>query len=237
MATTRLGAYPVREFNGLIFAYLGPPNAQPAFPIYDTFALPDTVTTPYAMKFNCNWIQVLDAIADPVHTAFLHHDQFSPGFGELGEIRFYEREKIRFLGVASRRVGDNVWVRVNELILPNFTQAGAAFAVDGSAEKRFGRSAFTRWVVPNDDAHCTAFAWANFGDRADRSNTHAARNRAHRARRNHRTNLSPTPTKPRRFGSDRRHGRNRRPRRRTLCYRPTAASRYTAAAYEDYVAI
>ncbi len=167
MQTTRLGAYPVREYNGLIFAYLGPPDARPPFPIYDTFELPDTVMSPYATPFNCNWLQVLDAIADPVHTAFLHHNQFSDGFGQLGEIRFYERDKTRFLGTATRRVGANVWVRVNELILPNFTQSGAAFAVDGSVEKHFGRSAFTRWVVPIDDTHCMACAWGNFGARAD----------------------------------------------------------------------
>ena len=167
MQTTRLGAYPVREYKGLIFAYLGPPEAQPQFPIYDTFDLPDMLMTPYSAPFDCNWIQVLDAIVDPAHTAFLHQAQFSDGFGELGEIRFYERQKTRFLGTATRRVGDNVWVRVNELILPNFTQSGAAFAVDGTTEKYFGRSAFTRWVVPLDDEHCVAFAWGNFGERAD----------------------------------------------------------------------
>ncbi len=163
----RLGAYPVREYKGLIFAYCGPPEALPPFPVYDTFELPDMVMSPYLVRFNCNWIQVLDAIVDPVHTAFLHCNQFSDGFGQLGEIKFYERQQTRFLGTATRRVGDNVWVRVNELILPNFTQSGAAFAVDGTAQRLFGRSAFTRWVVPVDDQHCMACAWGNFGERAD----------------------------------------------------------------------
>ena len=167
METERLGAYPVHDYKGLIFAYTGPPDEQPPFPVYDTFELPDMVMTPYAVSFNCNWIQVLDAIVDPVHTAFLHQGQFSDGFGELGEIQFYEQQKTRVLGTAVRRVGDNIWVRVNELILPNFTQSGAAFAVDGTTEKYFGRSAFTRWVVPVDDEHCVAFAWGNFGERAD----------------------------------------------------------------------
>ena len=167
MEHIHLGAYPVREFRGLLFAYLGPPEEIPAFPLYDTYEIPDLVMTPYAVPFNCNWIQVLDAIVDPVHTAFLHESQFSDGFGKLGAIEFYHRDKIRFLGTASRRVGENIWVRVNELILPNFTQAGAAFACDGTQPRHFGRSAFTRWVVPLDDRHTMAFAWGNFGDRAD----------------------------------------------------------------------
>src|SRR5262249_59410968 len=40
------GAYPTREFAGLIFAYMGPPDRMPAFPIYDTFDLPGLVLAP-----------------------------------------------------------------------------------------------------------------------------------------------------------------------------------------------
>ena len=166
-ANLRLGAYPVKDFKGLLFAYLGPPEELPAFPIYDTFDIPGMIMTPYSAHFKCNWIQVLDAIVDPVHTAFLHQSQFSDGFGMLGELEFYNRQNSRFLGTATRRVGDNIWVRVNELILPNFTQAGAAFAADGTRIRHFGRSAFTRWVVPLDDENCMAFAWGNFGERGD----------------------------------------------------------------------
>ncbi|NIR61796.1 MAG: aromatic ring-hydroxylating dioxygenase subunit alpha, partial [Gammaproteobacteria bacterium] len=61
----------------------------------------------------------------------------------------------------------NVWLRLNELVLPNFTQAGAAFATDGTARRLYGRSAFSRWVVPVDDEHTLAIAWANFGERGD----------------------------------------------------------------------
>ncbi len=67
----------------------------------------------------------------------------------------------------TRRVGDNVWLRVNELVLPNFTQAGSAFAADGTEVRYYGRSSFTRWVVPLDDENTTCFAWANFGQRGD----------------------------------------------------------------------
>lgn len=168
--SVRLGAYPVREYRGLIFAYLGPPEARPAFPVYDTCEIPDQVSVPYEAPFACNWLQVLDAILDPIHTSFLHsragRTQYSEGLGEYGELGFIERS-IRFLGTNTRRVGDNVWVRVNELIAPNFTQAGAAFATDGTRPRYFGRSAFTRWVVPIDDERTIAFAWANFGERGD----------------------------------------------------------------------
>ncbi len=166
----RLGAYPVKEYKGLIFAYLGPPEEVPKFSIYDTFEMPGMEMVPYKAPFRCNWLQVLDAIVDPIHTSILHSSasrpQFSQELGELGKLAFFERS-IRLLGTNTRRVGDNVWVRVNEVILPNFTQAGAAFATDGTKPRYFGRSAFTRWVVPIDDTNTIAYAWANFGERGD----------------------------------------------------------------------
>jgi len=168
--TFKLGAYPIIEFNGLVFSYLGPIDKIPEFPHYDAFEIPGNTSSPYRIDYNCNWIQVLDAIMDPVHTSFLHGQssgiQFSKGFAEVGEIDFYEKG-IQYLGCNTRRINDNVWIRVNELILPNFTQAGAAFAADGTKSRYFGRSSFTRWVVPIDDHHCVALAWANFGERGD----------------------------------------------------------------------
>ena len=166
----RLGAYPAFEYRGLVFAWLGPPDEMPEFPVYDTFELPDTEMVPYRAPFRCNWLQVLDAILDPIHTSFLHasisREQFSAGFGEIGRIDFFDRAPW-LAGTNTRRVGDNVWFRVNELVLPNFTQAGAAFAADGTRQRYYGRTAFVRWVVPIDDENTTALAWACFGERGD----------------------------------------------------------------------
>ena len=168
--TFKLGAYPVIDFNGLVFAYMGPMDKIPDFPFYDAFKITGNTTRPYRIDYSCNWIQVLDAIMDPVHTSFLHGQssgiQFSEGFAEVGEIEFFERG-VQYLGCNTRRIDDNVWIRVNELILPNFTQAGAAFAADGTKTRYFGRSSFTRWVVPVDNHNCIALAWGNFGERGD----------------------------------------------------------------------
>jgi phenylpropionate dioxygenase-like ring-hydroxylating dioxygenase large terminal subunit len=53
------GAYPVLEYNGLLFAYMGPPDKQPDFPIFDTFDLPgyELVAIP-GYVWPCNWLQV-----------------------------------------------------------------------------------------------------------------------------------------------------------------------------------
>ncbi len=169
-ARVRLGAYPVVEYAGLVFAYLGPADRMPDFPWYDSFETPGITRRPYRADYACNWLQVLDAIMDPVHTTFLHSlnggAQFSEAMKEIGELQVFERG-LQFLGSNTRRVGDFAWIRVNELVLPNFTQAGSAFTADGTRAHYFGRSSFTRWVVPVDDRRSMSLAWANFGERGD----------------------------------------------------------------------
>jgi nitrite reductase/ring-hydroxylating ferredoxin subunit len=166
----KLGAYPVVEYKGLIFSYMGPIVEMPEFPVFDSMEFEKMEMVPYKAPFRCNWLQVLDAILDPLHTSFLHSNigrvQFSEGFGEVGQMDFFERD-VWMLGVNTRRVGENVWFRVNELVLPNFTQAGSAFAADGTQRRLYGRSSFTRWVVPVDDENTLALAWSNFGERGD----------------------------------------------------------------------
>ncbi len=166
----KLGAYPVVEYKGLIFSYMGPIAEMPEFPVFDAMEFEKMEMVPYKAPFRCNWLQVQDAILDPLHTSFLHSNigrvQFSEGFGEVGQMDFFERD-VWMLGVNTRRVGENVWFRVNELVLPNFTQAGSAFASDGTQRRLYGRSSFTRWVVPVDDENTLALAWANFGERGD----------------------------------------------------------------------
>ena len=53
LKAVRQGAYPGHEYKGLIFAYLGPPDEKPVFPIYDTFEIPDDEIVPYACDFPC----------------------------------------------------------------------------------------------------------------------------------------------------------------------------------------
>src|SRR5919204_347897 len=42
------GAYPTHEFCGLVFAYMGPPDTKPVFPMYDTFNVPGFTLQPAA---------------------------------------------------------------------------------------------------------------------------------------------------------------------------------------------
>src|SRR5206468_642897 len=110
------GAYPTHEFCGLVFAYMGPPEARPVFPIYDTFEVPGLTLQPAAeFTLPCNWIQVKDNAMDPVHTSFLHAISsgyhFTEAFGELAELEWQETP-YGMIYIATRRVGEFVWVRI-----------------------------------------------------------------------------------------------------------------------------
>ena len=89
----KLGAYPVVEFKGLIFSYMGSIKEIPEFPIFDAMEFENMEMVPYQAPYSCNWLQVLDAILDPLHSSFLHSNigrvQFSENFGKVGQMVFF----------------------------------------------------------------------------------------------------------------------------------------------------
>ena len=73
-----------------------------------------------------------------------------------------------FFYTKARRLNDYIWISTNDVILPNFTQAGCVFeSTNGKEPKYFGRNSFTRWVVPIDDENTTVLAFRHFNPRAE----------------------------------------------------------------------
>jgi phenylpropionate dioxygenase-like ring-hydroxylating dioxygenase large terminal subunit len=150
------GAYPTDEYNGIVFAYMGPPDQQPPFPRYDSFSRPGYRLMPGRKYFYpCNWLQILENAMDPVHTAFLHTivsgSQFTEQFGEVPELDFTETP-VGMIYVATRRVGENVWARMVEIVTPNLQQVAPIWE-DGLHEHPFSGPMMSRWIVPVDDTN------------------------------------------------------------------------------------
>ena len=150
------GAYPVHEYQGLVFAYMGPPDKQPEFPIFDTFDLPGYRLVARAPTlWECNWLQVKENSMDPAHLAFLHALPGSQGFtedlGALGEWDWRETPA-GMVYIDTRRQGDRVWVRVADFIPPNIHQFPPN--ADPMAKRTsINRPMATSWAVPLDDTH------------------------------------------------------------------------------------
>lgn len=166
---TCLGAYPVIEFKGLIFSYLGPQEFVPPFPVMDTFDEDGDEMIPYLIKSPCNWLQVMENAWDPFHVVYLHtkavRTQFIDAFAELPKIEFYERPYGDFY-TNTRRVGDIVWVRIHDKMIPSFTQNGGHFPTP-DASRYFGRCGLSRWVTPIDDTNAMVIAWRHFREGDD----------------------------------------------------------------------
>jgi hypothetical protein len=181
------GAYPTHEYKGLVFAYLGPPERRPAFPIYDTFELPGYQTRPDGSTddryhYQCNWLQVKENSMDPMHRVFLHdledarirleahrpsvtgvpfaayvEDGLTQWDRDVAEVRSdlrpmdWQETPVGMVYVYTRRVGDMVWVRMSDFIVPNIHQFSVQDACDD--EIIFQRPNSTHWAVPIDDTH------------------------------------------------------------------------------------
>ena len=150
------GAYPVHEANGLVFAYMGPPDKKPAFPLYDTLIRPGYKIMPGQSYFYpCNWLQILENAMDPVHTSFLHTivtgSQFTDEFGVIPQLDYMETPA-GMIYIASRRSGDNVWVRSVENLFPNVQQVAPIWE-DGKNVHGADGPMMSRWIVPLDDTN------------------------------------------------------------------------------------
>jgi nitrite reductase/ring-hydroxylating ferredoxin subunit len=150
------GAYPVHEYAGLVFAYMGPPDKQPPFPLLDTFDLPGYHTTGRAPTvWNCNWLQVKENSMDPAHLLFLHTLPGSLGFHEDFKMQpewDWMETPAGMVYIDSRGRDDKVWVRVADFIPPNIHQFPAN-ADPMSARNSVTRPMATTWAVPLDDTH------------------------------------------------------------------------------------
>ena len=150
------GAYPVKEAHGLVFAYMGPPEEMPAFPLYDSFVRPGYRVVPgQKYIYPCNYLQILENTMDAIHTSFLHTivsgAVFTDEFGVLPELDFMETP-VGIIYIATRRVGDNIWSRSVENVLPNLQQVAPVWET-GQKEIGFSGPMMSRWVVPIDDTN------------------------------------------------------------------------------------
>ena len=166
------GAYPVREYGGLVFAYMGPPEEVADFPLYDTLVYPEgNELVAFSLDYPCNWLQTHENTVDVMHHVFLHAAssgvQFTPAFGTLPVFEEFETP-IGLLSASTRRLGHTLWARMADMIMPNLAQFGGAF-VDGS-KAQYARAGFTRWVVPVDDTHSLYIGYRHFNPTIDSKN-------------------------------------------------------------------
>ena len=165
----RHGAYPVAEMDGLIFAWMGPPDAMTPLPIYDTWRIDGTTAVPFSIEMPCNWLQVYENTQDPVHVVYLHTRMSGAQFGDASgeeQVIDYRETPLGMVNVQTRRWRGHLWTRMVETILPNANQTGAIWEA-ADQEKIFQRSSLMRWMVPIDDTRTMILGWRYFRPELD----------------------------------------------------------------------
>lgn len=163
------GAYPVEVMDGIIFAYLGPADDKPALPRYDTQSLPDTDAVPFSITTPCNWLQVYENTQDPIHVLHLHARSSGVQFGAasgVDQVIEYRDTPLGMINIQTRHVGNYIWTRTTDSILPNCNQTGAIFE-EADQEKYFRRVSMLRWMVPVDDTTTRTIGWRYFNPLLD----------------------------------------------------------------------
>jgi phenylpropionate dioxygenase-like ring-hydroxylating dioxygenase large terminal subunit len=147
--------YPVKEYHGMIFAFLGPPERKPAFPTYDIFdELPEgweIVADDDNIGLEgdptpCNWFQTHENVMDPFHVCILHAgfsgNQFVAEMAGLPEVSWYFTDQ----GVKShqdRMLDDGRrFHRVTEVVMPNVRIVASPFV------EFEGKATSVAWTLP-----------------------------------------------------------------------------------------
>ena len=149
-------AYPARDVNGVIWAYLGPRAVPPPLPPFEVNTLPaEQVYPPLMMLEECNWVQALEGDIDSSHIDFVHA-KLNAESKRRGTYHRDRRPRLEILPTdygacySARRRGDVeglYWHRITQFILPFYTMIAASDPHLVSA----------RAWVPLDDDHNLQF--------------------------------------------------------------------------------
>jgi nitrite reductase/ring-hydroxylating ferredoxin subunit len=176
------GAYHAFERDGLVFAYMGPPDEVPAFPEFDAYERPaGNRLVAFSNIYPCNWLQVYENIMDHMHTALLHNNMtvdsvdasvrdglnFPDAFQDMPIMSWEATRKGQGCTfIAGRRIDDaTIWVRMSEMVFPH--QIHVSNLNSSAGEDRHTTVCLTRWHTPVDDENCILFGWRHFNDEID----------------------------------------------------------------------
>ncbi len=156
----RATAYPARDWGGLIWVYMGPPQLEPALPQIELCLVPDSHRYIGKALHENNFAQGIEGDIDSAHVSFLHRT-FDPS-AEANQARrgteFYEDLAPRLTfketdygfvyGARRTRTDGSYYWRVTQTLLPTWTLIpGPTWPCSGHA------------YIPMDDHHTWVFGY------------------------------------------------------------------------------
>ena len=151
-----LTAYPVREWGGYLWAYLGPPDLPlPELPRFEWALVPESHRFISKKLQECNWAQSVEGAIDTAHFSFLHMLVDLPEDAPAA-LRYMKADGApRFtltpteagftVGGARRAEADSTYWRITQFLAPNHSLAPGA---------ERGQNMSGQTWVPIDDERC-----------------------------------------------------------------------------------
>jgi phthalate 4,5-dioxygenase len=134
-----IGAYPVWEGGGMLWAYLGPRDQQPPPPDYELVRAP--VTHRYTSKTieDCNWLQALEGGLDTSHSSFAHNlDIKNKSYlrnADTAPRLEIEKTPYGYTYAGIRKISGQQYVRAYHYVLPAQQMRGRVQGRKGGMEK------------------------------------------------------------------------------------------------------
>jgi phthalate 4,5-dioxygenase len=150
----RAKAYPARERNGIVWAYMGPRREPPPLPAIEATLIGDAQVS--FIQRECNWLQAIEGEIDTSHFGFLHaghldHRTMSPDdpyyytvYSRTPEYHFAETKWGTMYAAYRDADAEHVHYRCAQYLFPFWTQIP-----QGDFERHINARAW----VPMDDTH------------------------------------------------------------------------------------
>jgi phenylpropionate dioxygenase-like ring-hydroxylating dioxygenase large terminal subunit len=150
----RATAYPTRERNGVVWAYLGPRETPPPLPELEPNLRPESLVT--TIQRECNYMQGLEGDIDTSHLAFLHLGAKRPDDFPQGSFDYYTvKDRTPRYSVVETEYGtsygayrpaepDTTYWRIAHFLFPFYTMIPTGL---------LGTQVLVRAWVPIDDDH------------------------------------------------------------------------------------
>lgn len=152
-------SYPVRERNGVLWAYMGPHrDAPPPLPDLEWNMVPESHCVVTFRVQECNWLQALEGEVDSAHAAILHGQRNGSTItqwrqGQDLSPTFEINQHDAGISIAARRKdgAENNYVRVNQFLMPFWTLV--------PPQRQYSELSGHAWV-PIDDHHTLAIMFS-----------------------------------------------------------------------------
>ena len=158
----KLQSYPLVERGGILWTYMGPPEAQPPLPEWEFITVPRSQTFTTKRVQETNWLQAMEGGIDSSHVSFLHRGDLNsdPLFKgakgnqyNLNDARpvFEVVESAGGLHIGARRnaeAGHYYW-RITQWVMPSFTMI----------PPRGNHAVHGHFWIPIDDENCWTWSY------------------------------------------------------------------------------